>query len=186
MWVPDSWASRLLWTIWLRLTHIGGLTCLFLIFSACYLPILNQIDKKKTNACINGGTTVSSNPQIKLILWLNLESFCSTLWYYSFIFNMPANVSSSLSLQEHKQNRHTKASARISGSQMNATVSKAKTEDTNSSSSLFEILQQSITCFDKQTENKTRTDNNAKETGTSGQFSAFKIARRFSKVQARS
>ncbi|XP_042444504.1 uncharacterized protein LOC122029541 [Zingiber officinale] len=107
----------------------------------------------------------------------------------AFIFGRDdSNSRSSLpafeNIQEENQleNKNKKPFAKFSGPQMKSNASKATTEsNTNSSSSLFEILQQSSIQFDKQLESKMSGDNTI-EIKAAQPFSAFKIQRKFSKV----
>ncbi|KAG6473948.1 hypothetical protein ZIOFF_067868 [Zingiber officinale] len=109
----------------------------------------------------------------------------------AFIFGRDdSNSRSSLpafeNIQEENQleNKNKKPFAKFSGPQMKSNASKATTESSTNSSSLFEILQQSSIQFDKQLESKMSGDNTI-EIKAAQPFSAFKIQRKFSKVSER-
>ncbi|XP_038971736.1 midasin isoform X2 [Phoenix dactylifera] len=88
--------------------------------------------------------------------------------------------------QAENEPKHT-SSSKFRGSQLKPASSRTKVEGNGSSgSSLFEILRQSSTIFDKQLENKRGSSSHViTETQAAYQFSAFKLGKRFPKVEAR-
>nr|XP_010923451.1 uncharacterized protein LOC105046538 [Elaeis guineensis] len=88
--------------------------------------------------------------------------------------------------QAENQPRHT-SSSKFRASQLKPAASRTKVEGNGSSgSSLFEILRQSSMIFDKQMENKSGSSSHViTETQAANQFSAFKLGKRFPKLEAR-
>ncbi|XP_073004963.1 uncharacterized protein [Typha latifolia] len=79
------------------------------------------------------------------------------------------------------------SSSNFTSSQLKSAPSRTKSqEDVISGSSLFEILRQSSVSFDRKVEYKSGSSSHLiRETQTANQFSAFKLGRKISKVEAR-
>ncbi|KAG1368737.1 hypothetical protein COCNU_14G012050 [Cocos nucifera] len=99
---------------------------------------------------------------------------------------MGGNSNSSSKDQAENQPKHT-SSSKFRGSQLKPAASRTKVQGNGSSgSSLFEKLRQSSMIFDKQMENKSGSGSHViTQTQAAYQFSAFKLGKRFPKVEAR-